>query len=157
MKRDKSVKIELDARAQNNETFKDKYQMPDLKHLVDLVAAQLHKEGNEQVFYTSLDMRYAYGQVPSDKETAKHCNFQFIGGKATGSYRFITGFYGLTVMPTGIQRIITKIQALTEKLKPKSLKELRSFMGAVNHLNRFIPNLAKLCFLLRPLLKKENQ
>ena len=203
VKKDKSVKIALDARAMNNEIVKDKYQMPNLEHLVDLVAEQLDNKEQGKAFYTSLDMRYAYGQVPLDEETAKHRNFQIIGGKATGTYRFITGFYGLTIMPTefqeamdqelgnlpntyvflddilivtrgsqekhfeivkqvlkkldnanirlkckfaaeeiewleyklsqtGIKPINSKVQAITEKLTPKSLKELRSYLGAVN-------------------------
>ena len=206
MKRDKSVKIALDARVLNKEVVKDKYQMPNLEHLVDMVAEQLDTENEGIAWYTSLDMQYAYGQVPLNKETAKHCNFQIIGGKATGTYKFVAGFYGLTVMPTefqnamdtelanipntyvflddilvvtkgskedhykvvktvltklnkanvrlkwekckvaqkeiewlgykltqnGISPINTKIQAITEKLRPKNLKVLRSYLGAVN-------------------------
>ena len=41
---------------------------------------------------------------------------------------------------TGMSPISTKIQAITEKLKPKNLKELRSYLGAVNQTIRFIPN-----------------
>ena len=230
VKRDKSLKIALDARELNNELNKDKDQMPNLEHLVDIVAEQLDNSVKGQAWYTSLDMRYAFGQVPLDKGTARHCNFQIIGGKATGTYRFITGFYGLTVMPTefqkvmdkelsslantyvflddilvvtegnreghylrvkqvlekldktnvrlkwekckfaqneiewfgykltqtGIQPMNTKIQAITDKLKPKNLKELRSYLGAVNQLNKFVPNLAELCSPLRPLLKQDN-
>ena len=100
VKKDKSVKIALDARALNNEIVKDKCQMPNLEHLVDLVAEHIDNKEQEKALYTSLDMRYAYGQMPLEEETAKHCNFQIIGGKATGTYRGITGFYGLTIMPT---------------------------------------------------------
>ena len=106
VKKDKNVKIALDARALNNEIVKDKYQMPNLEHLVDLVAEQL--DNKEKALYTSLDMRYAYGQVPLEEGTAKHCNFQIIGGKATGTYRFITGFYGLTIVPTEFQKAMHK-------------------------------------------------
>ena len=63
VKRDKSVKIALDARALNNELIKDKYQMPNLEHLVDMVAEQTDNSASGQAWYTSLDMRYAYGQV----------------------------------------------------------------------------------------------
>ena len=104
VKKDKSVKIALDARALNNEIVKDKYQMPNLKHLVDLVAEQLDNKEQGKALYTSSDMRYAYGQVPLEKETAKHCNCQIIGGKITGTYRFVTGFYGLTILPTEFQK-----------------------------------------------------
>ena len=63
---------------------------------------------------------------------------------------------GYHLTQTGIRPINTKIQAITDKLKPKNLKELRSYLGAVNQLNRFIPNLAQLCFKLRPLLKQDK-
>ena len=108
VKRDKSVKIAPDARALNSELIKDKYQMSNLEHLVDMLAEQLDNSASGQAWYTSLDMRYAYGQVPLDEKTARHCNFQIIGGKATGTYRFITGFYGLTVMPTEFQKVMDK-------------------------------------------------
>ena len=78
--------------------------MLNLEHLVDMVAEQLDTVNKGIAWYTSLDMQYAYGQVPLDKETAKHCNFQIVGGKATGTYRFITGFYDLTVLPTEFQK-----------------------------------------------------
>ena len=37
---------------------------------------------------------------------AKHCNFAIFGGKASGIFRFITGFYRIKVMPTEFQRIM---------------------------------------------------
>ena len=104
VKRDKSVKIALDARALINDTVKDKYQKANLEHLVDMVAEQLDTENKGIAWYFSLGMQYAYRQVPLNKETAKHCNSHIVGGKATGTYRFITSFYGLTVMPTEFQK-----------------------------------------------------
>ena len=35
----------------------------------------------------------------------------------------------------------TKVQGITEKLRPTNLKELRSFLGAVIQFNKFIPDL----------------
>ena len=46
------------------------------------------------------------GQVPLDESTAKHCNFQLIGGKSTGTYRFITGHYGLSILPTEFRKLM---------------------------------------------------
>ena len=34
----------------------------------------------------------------------KHCNFNIVSGDMTGTYRFKTGFYGLTDMPAEIQK-----------------------------------------------------
>ena len=104
VKKNKSVKIALDARALNNEIVKDKYQMPNLEHLVDLVAEQHDRKEQEKALYTSLEMRYA----SLEEETAKHCNFQIIGGKATGTYRSVTGIYGLTITPTEFQKAMDK-------------------------------------------------
>ena len=79
-----------------------------MEHLSDLVAEQLDKSGSEARF-TSQDMQYTCGQTPLDKNAVAQCNFQIIGGEATGTYTIITGFDGLTTMPTEFQRIMNKI------------------------------------------------
>ena len=43
-----------------------------------------------------------------DEDTANQCNFNIIGGQATGTYRYNTGFYGLTDMPAEFQKAIDK-------------------------------------------------
>ena len=175
-------------------------------------------------------MKYAFGQVLLNPSLAKHCNFAIVGGKASGIYRFLTGFYGLTVMPTEFQRIMEeilinianvyvfiddilivtkgtkeeheekvrevfkkldsrklqlkedkckiakneiewlgfdisekgvkphneKIQGISGKMKPKNLKDLRSYLGAKNQLIKFIPGLAQLTEPFRDLLKTDG-
>ena len=100
------MKIALDARALNQSIAKDKYQMPNLDNLIDMIAEKLDKKEGE-AWYSSVDMTYAYGQIPLQELTKRHCNFQIVGEKSTGTYRFTTGFYGLTVMPTEFQKDIT--------------------------------------------------
>ena len=104
------MKFALDARALNQAIDKDKYQMPKLDNLLDIVAEKLDNE-NGEAWYSSVDMTYAYGQVHLLSLTAKHCNFQIIGGESTGTYRFVTGFYGLTVMPTEFQKVVDLLLA----------------------------------------------
>ena len=226
VKKDRSVKKALDARALNKAIDKDKYQMPNLENLLDMVAEKLDSEDGE-AWYSSVDMTYAYGQIPLHQLTAKHCNFQIIGGESTGTYRFVTGFYGLTVSRqnfkvmdsllarfrevfvfiddvlivtkgtkqqhldkvreilkvideaelqlkarncifaqqeiewlgfkltnSGISPINSKVQGISENIRPTKLKELRSFLGAVNQFNKFVPDLASICFQFRTILKK---
>ena len=89
VEKDKSVKIALDARALNQSIAKDKYQMPNLDNLIDMIAEKLdEKEG--EAWYSSVDMTYAYGQIPLQELTKRQCNFQFVGEKSTGTYRFTT-------------------------------------------------------------------
>ena len=56
------MNIALEARALNQAIDKDKYQMPNLDNLLDMVAAKLDENG--EAWYSSVDMTYAYGQVP---------------------------------------------------------------------------------------------
>ena len=83
--------------------------MPNLENLKEQVAEIINSKDNETVRFTSLDMLYAYGQTELHPETAKHCNFQIIGGTAIGTYAFKTGFFGLTIMPPEFQKIMDEI------------------------------------------------
>ena len=53
-----------------------------------------------------MDLKYAYSQLNLDPETARHCNFNIVSVDGTGTYRFITGFYGLTDMPAAFQKVM---------------------------------------------------
>ena len=63
---------------------------------------------------------------------------------------------GFKITPQGVTSLITKTEALQKLDTPKMLKQLRSFMGSIHHLIKFIPNLAEISEPLRPLLKKQN-
>ena len=105
MTKDRSVNLALDARKLNNSIVKDKYQMSNLQTLMDMIAKKGDgKEG--QVLYSSVDMKYVYGKYPLDESTAKHCNVQIIGGKSNGTYRFVSGHYGLTKKPTEFRKLM---------------------------------------------------
>ena len=83
--------------------------MPNLDNLVEQVAEIINDEKEGEVRFTSLDMLYAYGQTELHPETAQHCNFQIIGGRATGTYAFNKGYYDLTIMPPEFQMIMDKL------------------------------------------------
>ena len=64
---------------------------------------------------------------------------------------------GHSITKTGIKPLSNKTVAIEKLSSPSNLKELRSFMGSVHHLGKFIPNLSQLCYPLRPLLKKNTK
>ena len=206
--------------------------MQSIDKLMDAVAKYLSdsKQIPGEFLFSKIDLKYAYSQIPLHPSIQKHCNFNILGGKSTGTYRFINGFYGLSDMPAIFQKtidktlenipnkfnflddilIITKgtitdhvsdikliLKGLdeenlaiklekcefakqnitwlgynitqsgispndkkTDSIKslepPKTLKQLRSLMGSIHQLIKFIPNLASLLDPIRPLLKKEN-
>ena len=59
-------------------------------------------------WFLKIDLVYAYSQIPLDESIAKHYKFSILGGRATGTYSFINGFYGLTYMPATVQKTIDK-------------------------------------------------
>ena len=98
VKKDKSIKIRLDSKELNDAIHKNKYQMQSIDHLIDAVATYISERSNQNgIFYFSkVDLKYDYSQIPLDPELEKLCNFNILGGNAAGTYRFPNGFYGLT-------------------------------------------------------------
>ena len=79
--------------------------MRNMDLLIVPVAEQIDESENE-AWFTLSDMQYACGQIPLDRKVTAQCGFHIIGGEETGTYRFITGFYGLNTMSIEFQRII---------------------------------------------------
>ena len=104
VKKDDSIKLALDAKPINRQLFKIKYQMPNVDELIDGVSQIVTANTNGKLYFSVLDLKYAYSQLKLTAETAKQCNFNIIGGQATGTYRFLTGFYGLADMPAEFQK-----------------------------------------------------
>ena len=205
--------------------------MQNIDSLIDSISQHIYDSNQgDNVYFSTIDLKYAYSQLKLHSDTARHCNFNIIC-IATGTYRFKMVFYGFTDMPadfqkamdytlvglsntycllddiivvskgrkethlkyvykclqkleadklriniskchfakqqinwlgftflqSGVKPIESKTAATAEFKAPKTLKQLRSFLGRVHHLNKFILNLAKICHPLRPLLKKSEK
>ena len=205
--------------------------MPNLLELLDSAAQIITSDQVGDVWFTSLDLKYAFSQIPLSDEVSPQCSFNKVCGEQTGTYRLKTGFYGLTDMPKEFQKAMdntlqglsgvfcflddilvvckgsvvdhnflvdkvfarldeegfalklskcdfsmnqlswlgyaidsegyrskrSKIDAVLALEPPKSLKQLRSFMGILNHLQQFLPNLQVFSDQLRPSLKASNK
>ena len=103
-KKDRSIKLAMDAKALNAQIWKIKYQMPNIQELIDSGAQIITSDVPGSVWFTSFDLKYAFSQLKLSKLTSSHCNFNIICGESTGAYRFNTGFYGLTDMPSEFQK-----------------------------------------------------
>ena len=62
--------------------------------------------------------------------------------------------FGLILSQNGVSPDPSKIEALKKLSEPRDEKLLQSFLGMVNYLSRFDPNIAILTHNLRELLKK---
>ena len=63
-------------------------------------------------------------------------------------------WFGYKFTQTGISPLESKTAAILTIPTPTTLKRLRTFLGSVHYIGKFIPYLAQLCRPLRPLLKK---
>ena len=63
-------------------------------------------------------------------------------------------FLGFLVYQRGIDLYPTKAMAIATLTLPMTLKELRSFVGKVSYLRKFIPRLAK---ILKPLVEQTKR
>ena len=99
------MKLALGSKKINVFIHKNKYQI-NIDLLLDNIAQVVKSNDNQQTLFSTLDLRYAYSQIQLDKSTREQCNFSLIGGNATGTYQFQTGFYGLTDMPAEFHKAI---------------------------------------------------
>ena len=108
-KTDTSIKLALDYKLLNDQIFKNKYQVPNIHELIDNVALQISEKSNGRVWFSNLDLKNAYSQLKLCEQTRKQCNFSIVGGENTGTYQFLTGFYGLGDMPNEFQRVMDSL------------------------------------------------
>ena len=108
VKKDDSIKLALDAKPINRQLYKNKYQMPIGDELLDGVSQIVTANTVGMLYFTLLDLKYAYSQIKLNAETGKQCNFNIVGGLAIETYRFLTGFYGLAVMPAEFQKAMDR-------------------------------------------------
>ena len=230
-KKDGSVKKAIDAKPMNAEIFRNQYQMPNLLEPLIVAAQTINSSSSDEDLFTSLDLKYAFSQLKLSDPFSNHCNFNIVCGYATGTYRFKTGFYGLSDVAKKFQKAMnntlnnfpgvicflddilivmkgsisdhnlivnnvferlykkgfalklskcefsvkkiswlgfdidhlgyrpkhSKVQAILELKPPRTLKQLSSYIGVLNHLQRFLPNLQLYTEKFRPSLTSSNK
>ena len=67
-----------------------------------------------------------------------------------------TEWIGHKIDQAGIRPLRDKLLAIKELKQPKNEKELKSFLGAIQYLSKYIDNLSAQTDSLRQLLKKTN-
>jgi len=102
----------------------------------------------------------------SDQEHLKHLRQIFLTCRKYGiSLNPKKSLFGLEegkllghiISKDGIRIDPDRIQAILQMPHPRNIKELQAFLGKINFLRRFIPNLAELIRLLNNMLKKDSK
>ena len=66
-------------------------------------------------------------------------------------------FFGNIVTSKGIKPDPKKVEAIKQWPQPTNVKELQSFLGAINYLSKYIPHLSSLRSTLQTLVKKNSE
>ncbi|CAL2265920.1 unnamed protein product [Prunus armeniaca] len=106
----------------------------------DLVVKSKTRGSHQGVLRRVLERCRLYGL----KMNPKKCAFGVSPGK----------FLGFQVHQRGIDVDSEKTKAIYSFAPPKNPKELKSFMGRLSYIRRFIPGLAAMVSVFTPLLKK---
>lgn len=99
VKKDGSIRLCLDFRRLNEQILNDTYPLPN----IDLVLAQMGKSK----FFTSLDLREGYHQIPLTEASCEKTAFT----SPEGRYEYLTLPFGLKDAPASFQRIINQVLA----------------------------------------------
>lgn len=128
----------------HSEMIKRFHDIPNVKIMMDdfLIYGRTVQEHNDTLNKV-LDRAREIGLV-FNKEKSSICKQEI---------RYLGHFFSTQ----GIKVDPTKIEAITNMPIPTNLTELQRFMGMVNYLGSFIPNLSKESSLLRQLLSKTNE
>ncbi|KAL0180441.1 hypothetical protein M9458_025883, partial [Cirrhinus mrigala] len=160
-KKDGGLRPCIDYRGLNNVTVKYRYPLP----LVPSALGQLR----EARIYTKLDLRSAYNLIRIREGDEWKTAFL----TTRGHYEYLIMPYGLANSPAVFQSFIneifrdllnreiyqgvemddSKVRAVTEWPRPKTIKELQRFLGFANFYRRFIRNYSLIAAPLTSLLK----
>ena len=99
VRKDKTVKIALDARKLNESCVK-RPDMPNMKELLNQLSTELSRNDHDPIWISVINLDFAYLKMKLAQETSKHCNFAVAGENMNGYYRPLKGFYGPADIPT---------------------------------------------------------
>ena len=91
VKKDGSVKLALESRELNKQVHKNKYQMPNIEELMNTVGQTISERKPGDVYFSTMDLTYAYGQLPLSPKTSIQCNFSLVGGNQRARIVFERG------------------------------------------------------------------
>ncbi|XP_074342426.1 uncharacterized protein LOC141679976 [Apium graveolens] len=102
--------------------------------------------------FSKLDLRSGYHQMSLDPKDVYKTAFK----THRGHYEFFVEYLGHFISGQGVETDPRKISAIVQWSVPKSVKDLRSFLGLSGYYMKFIRNYAIISKHLTDLLKKET-
>ena len=156
VKSDKSVKIALDSRKLNDSCIKMRPHMPNMEELLNQISVEItrdrmddiivvtrgNKQDHEKKLFNVLNKLEKAGYRASKKKSEFFMNE--------------TKWLGHEINENGIKPNEEKVEAIIKLRAPENTKDLKSFLGAIQLMAKFLPKLSEQTDRLRKLLKKNE-
>ena len=87
--RDQTKRLALESKIPNKAIHKNKYQMPNIETLIDSISqiiTDYKTEPADKIYFSNIDLKYAYSQLNLHPDTAIFCNFKIVSDEMTGTY-----------------------------------------------------------------------
>ena len=80
--------------------------MPNIEDITAPLSVKIADNKTEQLFLSTIDLKYAFGQIDLQEDTSKHNVFTMIGGKKNGTLPIHKMFKGTNRNPREIDRTL---------------------------------------------------
>ncbi|GKC85971.1 putative reverse transcriptase domain-containing protein [Tanacetum coccineum] len=140
--KDGSFRMCIDYHELNKLTVKNQYQLPRIYNLFDQL------QGSR--VYSKINLRSGYHQLRVQEEYIPKTAFR----TRYGHYEFQVMPFGLTNAPAGIHVDPAKIESIKDWASPKTLTEIRQFLGLAGYYRRFIKGFSKIAKPMTKLTQK---
>ena len=88
--------------------LQNEFQIPKLLELLDSAAQIITSKSEGTLWFTSLDLKYAFSQLPLDEFAKKNSNFSIVSGNLLKHTDLKPNFFYLTGMPKEFQKTMNK-------------------------------------------------
>nr|XP_022901108.1 uncharacterized protein K02A2.6-like [Onthophagus taurus] len=151
IKEDGSVRICGDFKVTINPCLEiERYPIPRIDELLNSMQGS--------VIFSKIDLSQAYQQILLEENSRELTTIS----THKGLFKYTRLPFGITSAPAHFQKVMEnglhttkeKIKAIQDAPIPKSVTELKSFLGLVNYYAKFVPNLSTILYPLYQLLQK---
>nr|GEY75518.1 reverse transcriptase [Tanacetum cinerariifolium] len=141
-KKDGSMRLCIDYRDLNRVTIRNRYSLPRMYDLFDQL--------QDAKFFSKIDLKSGYHQLRVKEQDIPKTVFR----TRYGHYEFLVAFLGHIVSADGITMDPAKVEAITKWPRPKTVSEVKSFLGLAGYYRRFVEGFSRLALPLTKLMRK---
>ncbi|XP_074297113.1 putative mitochondrial protein AtMg00860 [Silene latifolia] len=149
------MRLSIDYRELNKVTIKKRYPLPHIDNLFDQL-------GGAGVF-SKIDLRSGYhqlrvkeGDIPKTAFKTRENDLYAKLSKCEFRLEKVA-FFGHVISKEGVSMDPSKLEAVSNWVRPKNMADIRSFLGLAGYYRRFVNYFSKIAKPLTTLMRKRNQ